>query len=59
MLSATYEPPSAEHAQPCSFLHCLVALIQPLPHGCPLRQIRQHWAGACAVDIGSGAITGS
>jgi hypothetical protein len=32
----TYESLAAEHAQPCSFLHCLVALMQPSPHGCPL-----------------------
>src|SRR5919106_6280590 len=58
MLSATYESPAAEHEHPCSFLHCLAALIQPSPHGCPLRQIRQHCCGACAVDMGSGATTG-
>jgi hypothetical protein len=57
-LSATYESLAAKHAQHCSFLHCLVALIQPSPHGCPLRQIRQHSAGACAGDMGSGAFTG-
>ena len=34
--------PPAEHAQPCSFLHCLAAVMHPL-HSWPFRQMRQHW----------------
>ena len=49
-----HESPAAEHAQPYSFLHCLVALMQPSPHGWPLRQTLQHCASVCAVAMGTG-----
>jgi hypothetical protein len=58
-LSRSYDPLAAEHAQPCSFLHCYVALMQPSPHGWPFWQILQHCCGASAVDIGNGVMAGA